>query len=231
MRGVPLAIVVAALLTGQTPAAVAGDVPVMSGGTAYNVKVTSLKEARFKSVVKQRYDFSCGSAALATLLTYHYRRPTAEHEIFTAMYEAGDQEKIKKVGFSLLDMKEYLARVGYKADGFKVSLDRLTALGVPAIALIDVKGYKHFVVVKGLGPDRLLIGDPAAGIKVVKTERFQETWNGVVFLIRNQATVGRDHFNLKDDWEADLRAPFGTALDRQSLASFTVHLWTGTNRF
>ncbi len=231
MKGVPVAVAVAALLTWQTPAAVGGELPFTSGGTAYNVKVTSLKEARFKTVVKQQYDFSCGSAAVATLLTYHYDRPTLEREIFTAMYEAGDREKIKKVGFSLLDMKEYLARIGYRADGFKIGLDRWAELGVPAIALIDVRGYKHFVVVKGLGSDRLLVGDPAAGIKVMRTTAFQEIWNGVVFLIRNQASVGRDHFNLKDDWEADLKAPFGTALSRQSLASFTVHLWRGANTF
>jgi predicted double-glycine peptidase len=231
MRAVPLVVAFTALLVWQTPAAIASDVPITTGGFAYNVKVTSLKEARFKSVIKQRYDFSCGSAALATLLTFHYNRPTDEEQIFKAMYEAGDKKKIQTVGFSLLDMKEYLAAVGYRADGFKMSLDRVAEIGVPAIALIDTKGYKHFVVVKGLGGDRLVVGDPGAGLRVMTKEKFQELWNGIVFVIRNKANVGREHFNLRDDWEADLKAPYGTALSRQSLASFTVHLWRGTNTF
>lgn len=38
----------------------------------YSIRLTSLKEARFKTTVAQQYDFSCGSAATATLLTFQY---------------------------------------------------------------------------------------------------------------------------------------------------------------
>ena len=38
-------------------------------GGSYRLQVTSLKEARFRTTVPQQYDFSCGSAATATLLT------------------------------------------------------------------------------------------------------------------------------------------------------------------
>src|SRR3546814_17816888 len=39
---------------------------------SYAIHVTSLKEARFKTTVPQQRDFSCGSAAVATLLTSQY---------------------------------------------------------------------------------------------------------------------------------------------------------------
>ena len=41
---------------------------------AFNVPVRSMQELKFTETVRQGFDFSCGSAALATLLTYHYDR-------------------------------------------------------------------------------------------------------------------------------------------------------------
>ena len=58
-------------------------------------------------------------------------------------------------------MKRYLAAHGFEADGFEQPLDKLDEARVPAIVLINENGYHHFVVVKGVQADRVLIGDPA----------------------------------------------------------------------
>src|SRR5690606_29731157 len=81
----------------------------------YSIRLTSLKEARFKTTVAQQYDFSCGSAATATLLTYQYGHPVSEADVFRQMYAHGDQAKIRQQGFSLLDMRRYLGSLGYEA--------------------------------------------------------------------------------------------------------------------
>src|SRR5262245_46400741 len=102
-----LALSIFSLLTLCWPgaAALAGQVDVRAGGSGYRVNVTSLEEQRFATVVRQQHDFSCGSAALATLLTFHYDVDTPEDEVFDAMYAVGDQKSIREVGFSMLDMK------------------------------------------------------------------------------------------------------------------------------
>jgi predicted double-glycine peptidase len=175
--------------------------------------------------VRQQYDFSCGSAALATLLTFHYAEPTTEQKAFGRMYEAGDKEKIAKVGFSLLDMKTYLASQGYEADGFQSSLDTLEKARVPAIALITVKGYQHFVVLKGVQEREVLVGDPALGIKAVPRPDFERQWtNGILFIIRNKAATGQEHFNMEPEWRSLARAPIGMALTEESLAAVSVSL-------
>jgi predicted double-glycine peptidase len=74
------------------------------------VEVTSWRDIPFRTIVRQRYDFSCGSAAVATMLTYSYGLPTTENDAFSAMWSVGDQKKIIQSGFSLLDMKHYLNR-------------------------------------------------------------------------------------------------------------------------
>lgn len=181
------------------------DVPMQAGG-AFQVPVASLKEMRLRRTVHQQYDFSCGSAALATLLTYHYRYPVSEREVFGAMFARGDQAKIKKEGFSLLDIKNYLALRGFRADGYVADVDKLVAARIPAIALIQENGYRHFVVLKGVRDGRVLVGDPAAGIKAMPEEKFRELWvNRVLFVIANRQDVAR--FNDDSDWQAVPRAP------------------------
>jgi predicted double-glycine peptidase len=94
------------LLSVAVPQAFAGSVALNSSDGTVNVPVQSFKELPFRTVVRQEFDNSCGSAAVATLLTYHFERPTTEHEAFVAMWEAGDKERIQREGFSLLKMKE-----------------------------------------------------------------------------------------------------------------------------
>ena len=232
MKRLGLALTVAAVTVFGGASAPAGDLTISSGaGGSLSMRVLSVKEARFTNIIKQQYDFSCGSAALATLLTFHYGRPTTEAELFQAMWDGGDHKKIRTVGFSLLDMKNQLARMGYRSDGYKLELDALAKIGVPAIALISTNGYRHFVLIKGIGPNRLVLGDPAAGNRVMEREEFKKIWDGTVFLIRNKAKVGRTHFNLKNDWSVQAKASLGSAMNRQSLGSLTVHMRSGSNTF
>lgn len=190
-----------------------------------NVAAASIKEKKFQQVVRQQYDFSCGSAALATLLTYHYERETDEQTAFDYMYEHGDRQKIAKAGFSLLDMKNYLVGAGLDADGFKASLDTLSEAGIPAIALINFRGYRHFVVVKGLGNGEVLVGDPALGIKSIPRPVFETMWdNGILFIVRNKSEIGKKYFNSDSEWRALARAPLGNAISRSGLASLTANL-------
>jgi predicted double-glycine peptidase len=206
-------------------AALAGTVWLPGVAGVSNVPVASVEELKFEQVVRQRYDFSCGSAALATLLTFHYEDPTDEMTAFEFMYENGDQTKIARAGFSLLDMKTYLESNGYEADGYQASLDTLAGAGVPAIALINYRGYQHFVVVKGLRGDRVLVGDPALGARLVPLDEFESMWaNGVLFIIKDKPEVGQRHFNGDAQWQGLARAPLGEAVNGASLAGLTVNL-------
>ena len=183
-------------------------IPGVAGG-GFTVNVTSKKESQFRSTMRQRYDYSCGSAALVTLLSSGYEDAVSEGAVFSKMYEKGNKEKIQRDGFSLLDMKGYLESEGYQADGFRITLDKLAELGVPAITVLDLKGYKHFVVVKGLTEKEVLVSDPAVGTTVMPRPHFEAMWNGILFLIRNRKNVAMNYFNLKDDWQVRTKAPIG----------------------
>lgn len=183
-------------------------------GGSYNVAVMSWRDIPFRTVVRQQYDYSCGSAALATLLRFHYGVHVAEGEVFTQMFEHGDQARIRRVGFSMLDMRSYLETRGYTADGLRLSLDRLAALDMPAIALITHNGYRHFVVVKGIHADRVLVGDPTFGLQTYTRAEFQAVWNGVVLAIRRtpDGATTAPAFNREEEWRPWVIAPLDAAM-------------------
>ncbi len=210
-----LKVVTCAILVGNINTAHAGSLDLAGIGGAYTVGVTSLKEARFHATKRQQFDFSCGSAALATLLTYQYGRSVDEQAVFEGMYASGDQVKIRHEGFSLLDMKRYLKTLGYEADGFVQPLDKLADAGLPAIVLISEKGYHHFVVLKGLRDGRVLIGDPATGTRAMSRSGFQEIWqNRLLFVIHNNQQSAS--FNNAQDWRAAPVAPVAGILQGEA---------------
>ena len=219
-----LAILAAAALTGPAAApAAASDVMVASGGLNARMPVTSMAARKYATIVRQQYDFSCGSAALATLLTHHYGRETSEADAFQAMWAVGDQERIKELGFSLLEMKRYLEEIGLKADGFRLTLDRVQEIGVPGVALIEVKGYRHFVVIKGVTPRTVLIGDPSAGLIARSRKEFEKHWDGVILFIRSDVARGKANFNKIEDWRLFPSEPFDRAQDVEPLQSLLVN--------
>jgi len=197
----------------------AGEVMIPDmGGSLLNVKVTSLKERRFTTTIRQQHDYSCGSAALATLLTYQYNHPVDEETVFRAMWEKGDQTKIGREGFSLLDIKHYLEDIGYAADGYTAPLEKLAAVGIPAIVLIRDNGYNHFVVIRGIKDGMVAVADPSVGSRSIPLEQFEKMrLNRILFVIngRKEQVV----FNHPADWKVREKAPVGDVLGTSSLAS------------
>ncbi len=207
------------LLSGTVNHAAALDLAL--SGARYNVPASSLKEIRFRGTLRQQYDFSCGSAALATLLTHHYGEPVGEAQVFEAMYLRGDQKKIRKEGFSMLDMQRFLAARGLRADGFRLPLQKLVDAAVPAIVLVSDKGYHHFVVIKGVADGRVLLGDPSSGARAITRAAFEAIWVGkLLFVIHG--SPGKPGFNALADWRAAPAAPLAAGIGRESIAALTL---------
>jgi hypothetical protein len=220
-----LVFTVAALVAALAPlTATAGTVNISSPFGAFNLQTKSLQEMRWDSVIRQKYDFSCGSAAVATLLTYHYNLPTDEEDVFQAMIKVGDRAKIQKDGFSMLDMKRYLDNRGFRSDGFKMSLDKLMKIGMPGITLINTQGYLHFVVVKGLDENHVLIADPAVGSVVVPRAHFETIWNGSILGARSHVNIARENFNSDRDWRIRPQSPIEQGVSRAGIGPMLLSL-------
>ena len=188
------------------------------------VAVISWAEIPFRTVIRQQFDFSCGSAAVATMLSYNYGYRTAEQPVFAEMWRVGDQPIIRKQGFSMLDIKRYLDRIGYKAEGFRLTIAKLKAVDQPGIIILNLNGYKHFVVIKGVTGDKVVVGDPMLGLMKYTFADLAARWNGIFLTI----VAKPDHRPVLFNTAGDITPWAGTALSagvaRSSLAQTTNYL-------
>lgn len=148
--------------------------------------ILSLNEIRNEGVVRQRWDISCGAAALSTLLTYDFKDNTPETDIVVWMLHRTNPARVRaRHGFSLLDLKHFAQARGYSAEGFSdMSIGELASQPSAVIVPIRLKGFDHFVVVKGIEDGRVFLADPGFGNTTIKIERFQRLWkNGIVFIV------------------------------------------------
>ena len=148
--------------------------------------IRTLKDLRDDGVVRQRWDMSCGAAALSTILTYDFNDNTPEAAIVVWILHRVNPVRVRsRGGFSLLDLKHFAQARGYTAEGFSgMSLQDLAAQKSSVITPIRFKGFDHFVVVKGIVGDRVILADPGFGNVTMRTGRFMKIWkNGIVFII------------------------------------------------
>lgn len=202
MRRLPVVTLLAALAVSWAwlPAA-ASDVSFVAGRDRVTKRVKSFKEIREEGVVLQKLDYSCGAAAMATLMSSFFQEPVREDEVVGFIFihgqtpEEGLKKYFKRKGFSLLDLKRYAEFKGYKAAGYKeMTLEDLIEVlrdqQVPPLVPINPFGYNHFVIVSGIQGDRIYLADPAIGKTTMRIERFLDLWvDGVGFVVTRRQTA------------------------------------------
>lgn len=156
---------------------------VVPGLPGVAVRMQSMRDLRFAHIVRQQQDFTCGAAALATILQQMFGRATSEQDIIDDMLAHTDPALARSRGFSMLDMKDYLERAGLRGRGYRIGADALQTIRIPVIALQTTRGYAHFVVVKRVHAGIVHIADPVLGHRQLPLDEFVAAWNGIVFAV------------------------------------------------
>lgn len=188
---------------------------VPNGPYRETVNIEPMSQLQFRNVIRQAYDYSCGSAALTSLLDYYLGRNLQERQVMEGLLRYGEADKIvERRGFSLLDMKRFVTALGYKSGGFRAEFEDLDKLEHPALVPIHYGGFKHFVVVRDVYNDHVFIADPALGNISFTRTRFEEVWDqNVLFVIyptgaepRNAMALTERDLRLVDDRTISLLA-------------------------
>jgi uncharacterized protein len=148
--------------------------------------VRSMLELRRERVVAQRWDLSCGAAALSTILTYDLGDPVAEPEVVATLLRSTDPQRIaENGGFTLLDLKRYATARGHVATGYaNVAFPALASLA-PAIVPTMLDGKPHFMIFRGFVGDRVHLADPSYGNRTLSFGEFRAIWSPrVAFVVR-----------------------------------------------
>ena len=195
------------LLWGSLPFDVAWSAPVeiRIGNATITRQVTPLRDMKFNNIVRQTKDFSCGAASLATILTYYFGMETSEVEILEALFLNADKATIKRIqerGISLLDLKNYAEAQGLTGQGYRMEPRQLETLDRPAIVLVDLQGYNHFVVIRGVKNGQIYLADPARGHWNRNLDEFSSMWNGILLaFMRSDGQKITDHdLRIKPFW-------------------------------
>jgi predicted double-glycine peptidase len=167
--------------------------------------VSSLRALRDAGVVKQRFDYSCGSAALATLLTFGLNDPVDEQALLRELLEPLSQAELKalqKEGLSLADLQRLAQKRGHKAQGFRVHRSQLADVSRPVIVFIKPRGYEHFAVLKGVRAGRAHLADPSLGNVRMPLHRFLDMWaddsgHGVLFAVERASGDWPERYALQ----------------------------------
>jgi predicted double-glycine peptidase len=155
----------------------------VTGAGLVNVPVVSLRDQRFAGIVRQQTDYSCGAAAMATLLDDAYGTSLTERQTILGMLHVSDYNVVRYRGFSMLDMKHYAESIGMTGIGYRMDLDTLYKVKVPSIALLSVEGYDHFVVLKKATPEYVYVADPMLGNRAIPTSDFAANWNNIILVV------------------------------------------------
>ena len=175
---------------------------------------------QFRGIVHQAYDYSCGSAALTTLLNGYTNLNTTltEQQVMDGLMKFGETDKIvERRSFSLLDMKRFVSAIGFESGGYRGEFSDLVKQGQPAIVPISYAGFKHFVVFKAYKNGRVYVADPALGNISFDEVRFKEIWeNNTLFLINVAPEKRKNLLALQD---SDMRHVEDATVNRYALVN------------
>ncbi len=160
--------------------------PLKAGGIRTEHVLLSWKDLRDRNVVIQKFDYSCGSGALATLMRYYFGDKVSEEELLLSILGRMTEEEVKdreKKGLSLLDLKRCAEQRGYQAAGVKLKYASLPKLKGPVLIHLEREGYKHFAVLKGARGDRIYLADPSRGNIRMSIYRFAKEWSGIALVL------------------------------------------------
>ena len=165
--------------------------------------IGSWRELRDRNVVRQQLDYSCGAAALATLIRYYFGEDISEDRILAGILGSMTAEEVvdrETNGLSLLDLRLQAERMGYQTAGVRLSLAALPKLAGPVIVHLEGDDYKHFAVLKGVREDRIFLADPSLGNVRRSVDRFAKEWSGIALILGKQGFgLPQDHPLALDD--------------------------------
>lgn len=169
---------------GRTAAVLMGTLLMLSAvQTAARSDWRLLRDA---DIERQSLDYSCGAAALATLLRWYGVEAIDEAGLLEAHYaQVGhpvfSQSEVTDLSawyLSLADLSALAGQWGLRAYGVAVAAERLWDLQLPAIAHLAGLKQPHFVLIQGLDASgrRVALADPAGGHRYLSAAAFYQEW-------------------------------------------------------
>jgi predicted double-glycine peptidase len=146
----------------------------------------SWQSQKFQAITKQWRDFSCGPAAISTLISSYLGGDMNEEKVWQQIKTQSDTAHIaviEKNGASFLDLKKATVALGYQAEGYKINFEELLKITDPVIVHMNKLGFKHYSVYRGHFSGRVYLADSLRGNITLSQAQFQAEWSGNVLAV------------------------------------------------
>ncbi len=163
-----------------------------AGGEAVPIRPRSHLALRFEATIPQMFDYTCGAASVATILTYYWGQPTSEKdavEALRARYSLEEIARRRETGLSFDDLAFMASRLGFAAEGARIEASELAKLEGPVIVHLDKKRFQHFAVLRRVGDGVYYVSDPIVGQRTMDAEEFRREFTGTVLAIWREGTT------------------------------------------
>ena len=188
MRALKQKILALTILTISSSSLFAQRSPIRDPDLFIQKRVVSWKELKTQNVVMQKRDYSCGAAAVATVLRYYWGQDVTEADVLRVIELSLRPAALKdrsQNGLTMADLKvacdrmDYAAAVG-KLDTFK----ELAESKVPVVVSAKLGGIDHFVVFRGTACGLVFLADPIRGNIRLTVSDFVKAWNeNAIFVV------------------------------------------------
>ena len=174
------------------PALLLGLLVGCASGPPVPLRPVSMLGLRFEATVSQAFDYTCGAASVATVLTYYWNQPTTEADVIEVLkqrYSLSEIAKRRDTGLSFDDLIFMAQKLGFSAQGAQVKLDQLPQLKGPVIVQLVNPKFNHFVVLRRVGKGVYYVSDPIVGSRAMSAAEFQSEFSGNALAIWRPDTV------------------------------------------
>jgi ATP-binding cassette subfamily B protein len=124
------------------------------------------------SIILQHDATDCGPAVLS-MIAVHYRKRIS----IARLRELCGTDR---GGTTLAGLISAAQQIGFTARGVRATAESLVQAALPAIAHTG----NHFVVIYKITSGKIILGDPAHGLRRLSLPDFLKEWSGVLILLR-----------------------------------------------
>lgn len=192
--------------------------PVRNGDRNFQAFAVNWKDIRDQHIVKQKRDFSCGAAALATICRYYWGDDVTENQVLGVVEKNLTQEELKERfenGLAISDLRLAAVKMGYLSTIGRLSMVELIKVKVPLIVAIRLEETNHFVVVKGIANGWVFVADPSRGNLRIPQFEFERQWiENAVLVVAQKGKAQSDRSQLDVTHEEMSRGYFNEQVIR-----------------
>jgi predicted double-glycine peptidase len=129
------------------------------------------------TLTRQQAGFDCGSATLATLLSFYTDRAVEPDDLVRSQSFTTDEwQLVRREGFSLVQLAHMAAALKVKPSVTRLPSRALLSVPLPVLVYLRLPTGPHFSVLTGIAGQRVTLADPTQGALMWTLKQFLSVW-------------------------------------------------------